>query len=389
MRAILVIARKDLRQRLRDRSAIIAGFVAPLALAFIISGAFGGGFSDSFSAHYLVLDQDGSELSRAFSEQVLRAPQLGDQVTVADVASVGAAKELLRTDEVTAAFVIGRGFALDVIGGMPASIEVLRNADAPIGGTVAEALANAYVSQINASRLAVATAIAAGDTTAVAELAQRASAERIPIGIVDGAIGVRDVSGVNYFGPAMAVFSLFFSTAFVARSLIGERTGGTLPRILAAPVPRASVALGKSLVAFVLGLSSFAVMFAIFGLVLDVTWGDPLALVVLTLAIVVAVMGLMTVTQTLARTQEGADAISSVIAIALALFGGNFFPLFQMPEAMQKISYATPNGWALRGYTDIAYDGATLGDLVPHLLAITAFAVVTLTVGLWRARRIT
>ena len=34
---------------------------------------------------------------------------------------------------------------------------------------------------------------------------------------------------------------------------------------------------------------------------------------------------------------------------------------------MQKVSLLTPNGWALRGYTDIAYDGATLGDLGPNL----------------------
>jgi len=33
MSAVLAIALKDLRQRLRDRSALVLGFVAPLAVA--------------------------------------------------------------------------------------------------------------------------------------------------------------------------------------------------------------------------------------------------------------------------------------------------------------------------------------------------------------------
>lgn len=390
MRAALVIARKDLKQRLRDRSAIVAAFIAPLALAFIVSGAFGGGFTNIFGAHYVVVDLDGSDLSRAFSEQVLGAPQFADQITTAEAPSEEAARELIERNEASSAFVLPQGFALDVLGGERTTIEVLRNPERTIGSEVAEALAEAFVGQINASRLAVATTIEAspGAGLNVAALAREAGEERIGVQLVDGRIGVREISGANYFGPAMAVFSLFFSTAFVARSLILERQQGTLPRILAAPVPRPAVALGKSLSAFVVGIASFVVMFTVFSLALDVEWGDPLAIAVLTVATVLAVMGVMTVTQTLAKTAEGADAVAQMVAVSLALFGGSFFPIFQMPEAMQTISYATPNGWALRGYTDIAYDGATLGDLGPHLLAIGAFAAVTLGLGLWRARRI-
>ena len=37
IRTVLVIARKDLRQRLRDRSAIVLGLVAPLGIAALMS----------------------------------------------------------------------------------------------------------------------------------------------------------------------------------------------------------------------------------------------------------------------------------------------------------------------------------------------------------------
>lgn len=395
MRAVLVIAWKDLKQRLRDRSAIVAAFVAPLMLAFIVSAAFGSGFIDNdFQAHYLVADADGTDLSRAFATQVLGAPQLKDQVTVAKSASAGAAREVITREGASAAFLIPKGFAAAVVANRRTSMSVLTNPEQPIGSQVAEAIARAYTDQINASRLSVLTTLRAAQTAgrtppAVQELAAAVARERIPVLLVDAQVGRRRISGANYFGPAMAIFSLFFTTAFVARSLVAERMEGTLPRILAAPVPRSSVVLGKSFTAFVLGLASFGVMFLVFGLVMNVLWGDPLALTVLAVATVLAVMGLMTFTQTLARTQEGADAVAQVATVSLALLGGNFFPLFQMPETMQKVSYITPNGWALRGFTDVAYDGATLSDLGLHLLAISAFAAVTMTLGVLRSRRLT
>ena len=393
MRAILVIAWKDLKQRLRDRSALVAAFFAPLGIAFIVSAAFGGGFVDSFDATYAVVDADGSPLSKAFTTQVLGAPQFREQISVLEKASAAQARNLVADDEVSAAFVIPKGFGTAVTGNRKAQITVLRNPDAQIGSAVAEALASAYTDQINAARLSVATTVRAqgrpSSPEAIASMARAAANERIPVQLVDGQIGVRKVNGINYFGPAMAVFSLFFTTALVARSILAEREQGTLPRILAAPVPRPAVILGKSASAFVLGIVSFVVMFAFFGLVRDVSWGDPLSLAVLTVVTVLAVMGLMTLVQTAARSQQGADAVSSMVTMALALLGGSFFPIFQMPSVMQKASLATPNGWALRGYTDIAYDGATLGDLGPHLAAIGAFAVVTLSLGIWRSRKLT
>ena len=391
-RAAFVIARKDLRQRLRDRSALVVALVAPFALAVIISSAFGGGFSDVFEAKYAVVDADRSELSRAFSEQVLGARQFREQIDVVDVRSVGAAREAIRRDEVSAAFVFPRGFAGNVIANRPAKIDVLRNPDAQIGSEVATALAQAYVDQINAGRLAVTTAVRARgappDPAAIGELARAAAAERIPIALVDGEIGVREVSGANYFGPAMAIFFLFFTTGFASRSLLAEREQGTLPRILAAPVRKSSVIVGKAISGFVLGTVSVGVMFVTLGLLFDVSWGDPLSLVVLTVSTVLAVMGLTALVQLFARTNEQADAISSGVAAALAMVGGNFFPLFQLPETIQRISYLTPNGWALRGFVDVAYDGATLSDLGPHVAVILAFAVVTGGIALFRARRL-
>lgn len=392
MRAALVIAEKDLRQRFRDRSAFIIAFIAPLGLALIIAWAFGGGFSGVFDASFVVVDEDRSDLSAAFTEQVLEAPDLREQISVARASSPDEAHDLVRRDAVSAAFLIPEGFSEAVVSNRRAEITVLKNPDAEIGGEVAEALARAYADQINAGRLAVLTTIRSGEGTPdpamVAELARQAAADRIPIELVEGEVGVRDVSGASYFGPAMAIFFLFFTTGFAARSLLAETEQGTLPRILASPVLRAGVIAGKALSGFAVGMASLAVMFVTFGLLLDVDWGDPVTLVVLSALTVLALMGLTAVIQSFAKTQQQADSYSSVAAVLLSLVGGSFFPLFQMPDTLQQISKVAPNAWALRAFVEIIYDGATLTDLGPHLAVIVGFAVVTGGIAVARARRL-
>ncbi len=66
MRAAFLIAGKDLRQRLRDRSALIYGIVAPLGLAFIFSLIMNPIQNSTFSAEYVVVDQDHGTIAQAF-----------------------------------------------------------------------------------------------------------------------------------------------------------------------------------------------------------------------------------------------------------------------------------------------------------------------------------
>ena len=70
MRAAWTIAVKDLKQRLRDRSAIIVGIIAPLVLAAIFSFVFNPIEDFEFSATYVVVDQDGGPAARLFVDQV-------------------------------------------------------------------------------------------------------------------------------------------------------------------------------------------------------------------------------------------------------------------------------------------------------------------------------
>ena len=391
MRVAWVIAGKELRQRLRDRSAFFIAFVAPTLLAAIISGAFGGGFGPTFTnihARVAIADEDHSQVSKAFAS-VLTSPQLRGLITLRTSGSAANVRDLVRTNKASAGYIVPSGFQNAVTSGARADVVVVGRADDGFEASIAQAVATSFTEQVQASRLSVFAAIRSGASLKnVSTLAADAARERIPVQLADAGLATRKVTGADYFGPGMAMFFLFFIVSTGARSLFAEREQGTLPRILAAPAPKSAIILGKAAAIFVLGLVSMTTVFVSMHVLFGVHWGDPLAIAILTVLVVLALMSLTALVQTLAKTEEQAAAYGSVVGIVLALAGGNFFPLFQMPVFLQKLSALTPNGWALRGFTDIAYDGAKAANLLPNFAAIAAFVLICGSIAAVRARRI-
>jgi ABC-2 type transport system permease protein len=388
LRTTLLVAGKDLRQRLRDRSALVIAFIAPFVLAAIIGLAFGG--DAAFRATYAVADADRGPVAAGFTDGVLASPGLRDLVTVREV-DPGEARALVDRGEVDAAFLLPAGLSASVQQGRPATVTVVEAGDNPIAGQVARSLAEAYAAELTATGLAVTTALdAAGQAPTTAEarrLGERAAAGQLPVRLAEGQVGGRTIEAANYFGPSMAIFFLFFTVSFGARSVLTERRQGTMRRLLATAAPPGGVLAGKALAAFVLGTSSVLVMWLATTVVFGADWGDPAAVVALTVSSVLSAIGITALVVTLAKTDEQADGYSSLVVFTLALLGGNFVYLAQLPEALQRVSLLTPNGWALRGFVDLVADGGGLATVAVPVAVTLAVGLVTGGLALYRARR--
>jgi ABC-2 type transport system permease protein len=185
----------------------------------------------------------------------------------------------------------------------------------------------------------------------------------------------------------MAIFFLFFTVSFGARSILAERRQGTLRRLLASAAPPGGVLAGKALAAFTLGTASVLVMWLATTLVFGADWGDPVAVVALTVSSVLSAIGITALVVTLAKTDEQAEGYSSLVVFVLALLGGNFVYLAQLPEALQRAALFTPNGWALRGFVDLVADDGGLATVAAPVAVTLAVGLVTGGLALYRARR--
>ena len=383
MGAVLLIAAKDLRQRLRDRSAVVLGFVAPLAIAFLMSSAFGG--AQDLHVDLGVVDEDGGPLAAALTE-VLGSPGLDDLLGVSERDRADA-DEAVDDGDLDVALVIPVGFSAAVTAGQAAELEVVAGVDSPLSAAVVRSVAESFLTQVQATRVAVATAVGAGAPAGEIEaLAERASSAPPQLPVEARDLGGRELDLISYYAPGMAIFFALFGIGFTARSWFTEQREGTLDRMAAAPIHPRAVLAGKALSVLVYGTASLGTAAVVTSLAFGAHWGPPAAVVALIVAVAVAVVALTALVISLSRTEQQAEGLSSVLTFAFALLGGSFVFLGMAPEALRRAALLTPNGWALRGFTDLA-TGAAASSVVTPVAAILAFSVVTAGLAAVASRR--
>ena len=389
MRAALLIAGKDLRERLRDRSAIMIAVVVPLALAAIFSLTLHDVTGGSITFEYALADEDGGTVATAFRERVLGDLERDGLVRLTVTEEAEQAQALAEADDVGAAFVLPAGFSEAVAAGQAATLSVVGSADAPIASQVARSIADGFAAELNAVRLAVATVLAGEPAGSIdpTELAAAAAATPSPIEIRDVSTQRRELDTETFYAAGMTVFFLFFTVQFGVTSLLDERRDGTLWRLVAAPIPRGSILGAKLLTSFALGLASMAVLAVATSLFLGADWGDPAGVALVLLAGVLSAIGVMALIATIARTAEQAGYAQAIAALTLGLLGGAFFPVARIGGAIATLSLLTPHAWFLHGLGELA-GGAGPVAVLPAVGAMLAFAAVTGGFALARLGRV-
>lgn len=388
MRAALDIAAKDLRQKVRDRSAIFLSIVAPLGLAFLFSVMIPS--SDGFHTTYVVVDLDRGPIAQALRDGPLQGLADADVATIETADSETAARASVESGEAEAAIVIPAGFSDAVQAGEPAQLGVI-GGPSTLSTEIARSVMVGFGREVTAVQVGVGAAIRASATqpepSDLARLAQAAMAIPAPIVVAEGATTDREASSTTYYGASMAVLFVFFAAQFGVVGLLAERRTGTLARILASPVAPSTILLGKVLVSLVLAAVSMTVIVVATSLLLGASWGDPLAVAGLVLAAAVAATGIATLVVGFARTEEQAGGAVAIVALTLAVLGGSFFPISQAPEGLATLSLITPHAWFIRGVNDLAAGGGI--DTVAGSIAILLLVgLITGGVGLARARRV-
>jgi ABC-2 type transport system permease protein len=390
VRAALDIAAKDLRQKVRDRSALLIGIVAPFALAALFAMVLGG-VDDDFHARWAYVDLDGGDIAAALDEGPLRSVEQAGVVTIDRLDSAAEARAAVDAGDVDAAIILPDGFSASVRAGSGSAVELVVDPDAAISGQVARSLLAGFASRVDAVQLSVTSALMSArqlpDAVAIAALAEQAGAMADPVTIVDAAADDRRAGSATYYAASMAILFVFLAAQFGILSVHAERRSRTLARMLAAPLRWQSILAGKLIVSMVMALMSLGVIVIGTALLLGARWGDPLGITALVVAAAMAATGISLLTVGFTRNEEQAGSAIAIVSITLAVVGGSFFPANQGPELLSQLSLLTPHAWFLDGVSDVS----TGGDIVsaaPSILFLVAVAIVTGGLGMLRARRL-
>ncbi len=394
MKRVIAIARLNLLELFRDRTELVSVIVLPLMLTWVFGAAFGSAGVER-AVEIPVADLDDSTYSRQLVELI-------DGAKAFDVKHVSRAeaRQLVRDGDAPASVTIAKGFGARLEQGQPAVVAVRKypssqNAEAVaqiVDGAAARISANASAARVVREQLA--SDGRAPEFAATYRVADRFWEPDPPVGVEAAVVRASQTRSEEMEAPANTQYSLGFTVFFVFMTALGSASGvledrelGTLRRILAAPARRAEILGGKVVgVAFVASFE--AVMLVVFGAVIfGVPWGKhPAAVALLLFSLVLAATGLGVMVSALVRTRSQMSAVTPVLATALAMLGGCYWPVEITSPAMQVVAKFTPTGWAMAGLKDAVARGMGVVEVLVPVALLLIFAVVTIAVGVTRLR---
>ncbi len=380
MNGALMIAVHDLRITLRDRSAVMWMFFLPILFAAFFGMVMGGGSSSApadGTVALTVLDHDNSPLSHALIEE-LKDDRLE---LVFREPSEPKATETFRT------LVIPEGFGASVTAGNQTTLRLEKEPD-----TSAEAALVAQARIVRSATRLIATMILA-ETGNGEEIAPEGN-DRPLVSIETSWAGARQgpPSGFQQSIPGNAtMFVLLVSLVYGGASISSERHSGLLRRLVTSPLSRGEIVAGKILGRCIIAGLQVSVLIgaaALAGLWVDLDLGGNLVAiwgVLLVYGACVAPLGVALGAWFTDR--DRAANLGVMAAMAMAAFGGCWWPLEVVSKSLQNFAMIFPTTWAMKalhGLISFGHDWQTITPFIGILLvfgiAFTALAIRSLRV---------
>ncbi len=231
------------------------------------------------------------------------------------------------------------------------------------------------------------------DVCAVAELKLRVTARNwhwfsaaaiifpLPMFVLAFTLVQDDSAAVSRVVAGTLVYGVSFATAnMLGQSYVVERFNGTLKFMITMPLAKSAYVTGSIIHASLIGtLTVFALLAfgVVSGTIESITW-TFFPVIVLT---VLSLVGLTLLIVSFAPSQIAGNMMANVFGIVLVIISPVYFTAEQAPTAIRWLGYISPVRYSADGLT-ASLQGRT--DIGTELIVLSAFAVVAMSLGLWR-----
>jgi ABC-2 type transport system permease protein len=196
----------------------------------------------------------------------------------------------------------------------------------------------------------------------------------------------------NYFqfvapGIIAMVVMMSLMTA-LPRAISHEKEVGTLDGMMAAPVNRMSILIGKTIAQMVRGMIQGVIILILAVSLFGVTiYGSIPLIFALLLLGVFSFVGLGIVITSFAKNEETAAMMMMTVMFPMMFLSGVFFPIAQMPWFMQDISKVLPLTYATTALRKVMTLGAGIPSIATELGVLIGFGAVMITIAVPVFRR--
>ncbi len=370
-RRLAAIIIKEFVQLARDRRTLAMALLMPVIQLLLF------GYAITTEVEHLptvVFDQSQSQESRALLQRFVNSRFFRITAYAANLQEVQA-----RIDGGSArvGIVIPPDLAQTLQAGRPARVQVIVDASDPLVARSALSTAEA-IGQVASLEIATRLLTRAGVPVLGIPLEVRTRAWYNP-----------DLRSVNFMVPGLlAVILSMLTLMLTAIAIVRERELGTLEQLVATPIRRAELMLGKILPYVVLGYLDITL-----ALLIGAFWfrvpirGSLLLLYALALVFYLTTLGQGILVSTVSRTQRQAMQGAFFVFLPTLLLSGFMFPREGMPLVIQWLGYAIPLTYFLIIVRGIILKGIGLAELGNQILPLAVLGLVFFTVSVLRFQK--
>jgi ABC-2 type transport system permease protein len=382
-RAFAVMKRvlKDLKN---DRRQLALIFIAPVLVISIFGVAFTGTVKD---VRVVVVNDDTAPAGSSLSERIISHLNTS-VVNLAYADSESDAVSQVQHGSATAVIVFPPQFTQSVLALTPGQTATGQgNGTRPTNASAAPGNTTIHV-LVDKSNPNVSDPIIGVVNGAIVQTTQGLG-RQAPVSIDSSAIYGANAQFIDFFAPGIICIAVWqLTTLLTLISFVGERTSGTLLRLLASPLKESELVTGYAAAFGVIGVAQSVLLLTVAAVLFNVTivGNVLLALVVIVLLAFVS-EGLGILLSSLARREAQAIQFLPFVILPAFLLSGIFWPLQAIPEWLRPVSYLLPPTYAVEAVRSVIVRGWGLDQIYPDIVALLIFAAIFLGLAVVMLRR--
>jgi ABC-2 type transport system permease protein len=360
------VMRKEFRQIRRDTRSLIFMIFLPAFLLLMF------GFALNFDVKHIplaVVDQDGSRASRELVEKFGTTEYFDIK---ARLDSTGDIDGLMAREKVRAALVVPETFSEDLLAGRSPSVQFLIDGANAMSGTTGAGYAAAIL-QSYSQRVTLEAMERRGLGGLTLPLKAEVRVWYNP-----------ELKSARFLVPGLMAFILMvILTTSTAFSIVREKERGTMEQIMVSPLRPAALIIGKMIPYVLISLAAAHLVLGLGWVLFGVAIKGNYFLLLLTMVLfLISGLGQGILISAITRTQQVAFLLSVLTTILPTfILSGFVFPVRNMPEIIQLVTYLVPAKYFLVALRAIILKGVGLGAFWDQVVFLAGFAVLILALS--------
>ena len=381
------IAWKDTMELFRNKMMLVMLILMPLFMMVMVGFIYS---SASLSNVPIALaNQDsgyGNSMvgSQTFTTVLQQINNNTGMMKLSNVSSVDEIKTLVKNGEIDGGIVIPSNFTESILTGQQGTIIIITDQSNPQMSSTIQSVLKSVFDQMG-TMLAQQNVLGLNSSVNYSNSLAIVKPYTVTTeGIVEG-----NSTYFDFIAPGMIAMTVMMSVMTGLPAAISqEKEVGTLDGMMAAPINRLSVILGKTLAQTARGLLQGVIILVLAVGLFGVTIHGSILLVFgLLLLGVFSFVGLGIVLTSFAKDQETAMMLMMTLMFPMMFLSGVFFPIQQMPWFMQGISKFLPLTYASQALRKVMVLGAGVPAIATELIILIVFGTVMIAIAVPVFRR--